>query len=113
MSLTPRTLYDKLWDEHVIHREDDGTCLLYIDRHLVHEVTCPQAFEGLRVSGRKVRAPEKTLVVVDHNIPTTDRTQPIEDPESKAQIEQVAKNAADFGLEYYDGFDIRVRESCT
>ena len=102
-----RTLYDKIWDDHVVDVQPDGTTLLYIDRHLVHEVTSPQAFEGLRMSGRKVRAPEKTLVVVDHNIPTTDRTQPIEDDESRAQIEQVAKNAADFGLEYYDGMDIR------
>ncbi|MBM3607082.1 MAG: 3-isopropylmalate dehydratase large subunit, partial [Alphaproteobacteria bacterium] len=81
--------------------------LLYIDRHLVHEVTSPQAFEGLRMSGRKVRAPEKTLCVVDHNIPTTDRSLPIEDPESKAQVEQMAQNAKDFGLEYYDGLDVR------
>ena len=102
-----RTLYDKIWDDHVVDAQPDGTTLLYIDRHLVHEVTSPQAFEGLRLTGRKVRAPEKTLVVVDHNIPTTDRTQPIEDDESRAQIEQVAKNAADFGLEYYDGMDIR------
>ncbi len=102
-----RTLYDKIWDDHVVAAQPDGTTLLYIDRHLVHEVTSPQAFEGLRLSGRKVRAPEKTLVVVDHNIPTTDRTKPIEDDESRAQIEQVAKNAADFGLEYYDGMDIR------
>lgn len=102
-----RTLYDKIWDDHVVDTQDDGTCLIYIDRHLVHEVTSPQAFEGLRMSGRKVRAPEKTLAVVDHNIPTTDRRAPITDPESKAQIEQLAKNAADFQLEYYDGFDKR------
>ena len=102
-----RTLYDKIWDDHVVDVQDDGTTLLYVDRHLVHEVTSPQAFEGLRLSKRQVRAPDKTLCVVDHNIPTTDRTQPIEDPESKAQIEQLAKNAADFGLEYYDGFDPR------
>ena len=102
-----RTLYDKIWDDHVVEAQPDGTTLLYIDRHLVHEVTSPQAFEGLRMSGRKVRAPEKTLCVVDHNIPTTDRSKPIDDPESKAQIEQMAKNAADFGLEYYDGVDVR------
>ena len=71
----PRTLYDKIWDEHLVHEAPDGTCLLYIDRHLVHEVTSPQAFEGLRMTGRKVRAPEKTLAVVDHNVPTTDRSQ--------------------------------------
>ncbi|MDB5509170.1 MAG: leuC [Hyphomicrobiales bacterium] len=102
----PRTLYDKIWDDHVVDVQPDGTCLLYIDRHLVHEVTSPQAFEGLRLSHRKVRAPEKTLAVVDHNVPTTNRAQ-IDDPESKAQIEQLATNAADFGLEYYDAFDKR------
>src|SRR5712692_8377766 len=82
----PRTLYDKIWDDHVVDEQPDGTCLIYIDRHLVHEVTSPQAFEGLRNSGRKVRAPEKTLAVVDHNVPTTDRSKPNEDPESAAQI---------------------------
>src|SRR6267378_3758765 len=69
----PRTLYDKIWDDHLVDQQPDGTCLIYIDRHLVHEVTSPQAFEGLRLSGRKVRAPERTLLVVDHNVPTTDR----------------------------------------
>jgi 3-isopropylmalate/(R)-2-methylmalate dehydratase large subunit len=103
----PRTLYDKIWDDHVVDEQPDGTCLLYIDRHLVHEVTSPQAFEGLRVAGRKVRHPEKTLAVVDHNIPTTDRSLPNEDPESAAQIEALAQNARDFGLEYYDAFDAR------
>ena len=102
-----RTLYDKIWDEHIVEADADGTTLLYIDRHLVHEVTSPQAFEGLRLSGRKVRAPEKTLLVVDHNIPTTDRHQRIEDDESRAQIEYLAENAKIFGLEYYDGLDIR------
>ena len=68
---TARTLYDKIWDAHIVHDDPDGTCLLYIDRHLVHEVTSPQAFEGLRMSGRKVRAPEKTIAVPDHNVPTT------------------------------------------
>ena len=106
-STKARTLYDKIWDDHVVEADADGTTLLYIDRHLVHEVTSPQAFEGLRLSGRKIRAPEKTLLVVDHNIPTTDRNQPIEDPESKAQIEYLAENAKIFGLEYYDGHDIR------
>ena len=80
----PRTLYDKIWDEHLVHEAPDGTCLLYIDRHLVHEVTSPQAFEGLRMTGRKVRAPEKTLAVVDHNVPTTDRSKGIDDPEIRA-----------------------------
>jgi 3-isopropylmalate/(R)-2-methylmalate dehydratase large subunit len=102
----PRTLYDKIWDDHVVDVQPDGTTLLYIDRHLVHEVTSPQAFEGLRLTHRTVRAPEKTLAVVDHNIPTTDRTR-IDDPESKAQIEQLAENAREFGLEYFDAFDVR------
>jgi 3-isopropylmalate/(R)-2-methylmalate dehydratase large subunit len=103
----PRTLYDKIWDDHVVDEQPDGTCLIYIDRHLVHEVTSPQAFEGLRVTGRKVRAPEKTLAVVDHNVPTTDRTKPNEDPESIAQIEALAQNVREFGIEYYDEFDRR------
>jgi 3-isopropylmalate/(R)-2-methylmalate dehydratase large subunit len=103
----PRTLYDKIWDDHLVDEQPDGTCLIYIDRHLVHEVTSPQAFEGLRLSGRKVRAPEKTLLVVDHNVPTTDRTKPNPDPESAAQIEYLAENAKLFGLEYYNEFDRR------
>jgi 3-isopropylmalate/(R)-2-methylmalate dehydratase large subunit len=103
----PRTFYDKIWADHVVHEEPDGTALLYIDRHIVHEVTSPQAFEGLRLSGRKVRAPEKTLVVVDHNVPTSDRNIPNPDPESAAQIAYLAENAKLFGLEYYDEFDIR------
>lgn len=105
--MKPRTLYDKIWDDHVVEEQPDGTCLLYIDRHLVHEVTSPQAFEGLRTSGRKVRAPEKTLAVVDHNVPTTDRHQKNPDPESEAQIAALAENARDFGLEYYNEFDKR------
>src|SRR6201996_901630 len=103
----PRTLYDKIWDDHLVDQQDDGTCLLYIDRHLVHEVTSPQAFEGLRMSGRKVHAPEKTLLVVDHNVPTTDRSLPNPDPESAEQIATLAQNAKDFGLEYFDEFDRR------
>ncbi|MFG1300495.1 3-isopropylmalate dehydratase large subunit [Xanthobacter sp. V3C-3] len=103
----PRTLYDKIFDDHVVARQDDGTCLLYIDRHLVHEVTSPQAFEGLRSTGRTVRAPQKTLAVVDHNVPTTDRTLPNPDPESVAQIAALAENTREFGVEYYDGFDKR------
>src|SRR6478672_5169976 len=103
----PRTLYDKIWDDHVVDEQPDGTCLLYIDRHLVHEVTSPQAFEGLRAAGRKVRAPEKTLAVVDHNIPTSDRNLPNPDPESAEQIRVMAENARDFGIEYYDEFDKR------
>jgi 3-isopropylmalate/(R)-2-methylmalate dehydratase large subunit len=103
----PRTLHDKIWDDHLVDEQPDGTCLLYIDRHLVHEVTSPQAFEGLRNSGRKVHAPEKTLAVVDHNIPTTDRSKPNPDPESAEQIRVMAQNAKDFGVEYYDEFDKR------
>src|SRR6266705_3924202 len=103
----PRTLYDKIWDDHLVDEQPDGTCLLYIDRHLVHEVTSPQAFEGLRLSGRKVRAPEKTLCVVDHNVPTTDRNKPNPDPESAAQIAYLAENAKLFGLEYFNEFDKR------
>src|ERR1700730_2180506 len=103
----PRTLYDKVWDDHLVHTEADGTSLIYIDRHLVHEVTSPQAFEGLRLSGRRVRAPQKTLAVVDHNIQTTDRSGGIEDPESRQQVEELARNAREFGIEYYDEFDVR------
>ena len=102
----PRTLYDKIWDDHVIDTAGD-TSLIYIDRHLVHEVTSPQAFEGLRMSGRKVRAPERTLAVVDHNIQTTDRRAGIADPESRQQVEELARNAREFGIEYYDEFDPR------
>lgn len=102
-----KTLYDKIWDDHVVDEQADGTCLLYIDRHLVHEVTSPQAFEGLRMTGRKVRAPEKTLAVVDHNVPTTDRSAGIDDPESKTQVDALANNAAEFGVEYFNETDIR------
>src|SRR4030081_3484218 len=104
----PRTLYDKIWDDHMVDEQPDGTCLLYIDRHLVHEVTSPQAFEGLRLAGRKVRAPEETLAVVDHNIATSpDRNEGIKDEESRIQVETMAKNAKDFGIEYYDERDPR------
>jgi 3-isopropylmalate/(R)-2-methylmalate dehydratase large subunit len=106
-SAAPRTMYDKIFDDHVVDRQDDGACLLYIDRHLIHEVTSPQAFEGLRVSGRRLRSPERTLAVVDHNVPTTDRSLPIEDPESRAQVAQLAVNASEFGVEYYDEHDTR------
>ena len=102
-----KTLYDKIFDEHVVHTQPDGTCLLYIDRHLVHEVTSPQAFEGLRLSGRKVRAPNKTLAVVDHNVPTTDRSQGIDDKESRIQVETLAKNTKEFGVEYFNELDVR------
>ena len=103
----PRTLYDKIWEEHLVDQDPDGTALIYIDRHLVHEVTSPQAFEGLRMSGRKVRAPDKTLCVVDHNVPTTDRRQKNPDPESEQQIACLADNAKLFGLEYFNEFDKR------
>jgi 3-isopropylmalate/(R)-2-methylmalate dehydratase large subunit len=103
----PRTLYDKIWDDHLVHEAPDGTALLYIDRHLVHEVTSPQAFEGLRMSGRKVRAPEKTLAVVDHNVPTSDRSLGIDDPESALQVATLADNARHFGIEYYHERDRR------
>jgi len=105
--MAARTLYDKIWDDHVVDTQPDGTCLLYIDRHLVHEVTSPQAFEGLRMTGRKVHSPEKTLAVVDHNIATTDRSQGIKDPESKIQVDALAKNAKDFGVEYFNELDKR------
>ena len=97
----PKTLFDKIWDAHVVHLQDDGTCLIYIDRHLVHEVTSPQAFEGLRDAKRSVRAPNRTLAVADHNIPTTDRSVGIEDEESRIQVEALEKNAADFGVPYF------------
>jgi 3-isopropylmalate/(R)-2-methylmalate dehydratase large subunit len=104
----PRTLYDKIWDDHLVDQQDDGTCLLYIDRHLVHEVTSPQAFEGLRLTDRQVRAPQKTLAVVDHNVPTSpDRHLGIKNEESRIQVEALAQNAADFGVEYYSASDIR------
>jgi 3-isopropylmalate/(R)-2-methylmalate dehydratase large subunit len=85
LAMAPRTLYDRIWDEHLVHEAEDGTALIYIDRHLVHEVTSPQAFEGLRLAGRSVRAPDKTLAVVDHNVPTTDRSHGIDDPESASR----------------------------
>jgi 3-isopropylmalate/(R)-2-methylmalate dehydratase large subunit len=106
-SASPRTLYDKIFDDHIVDRQPDGTCLLYIDRHLVHEVTSPQAFEGLRVAGRRVHAPEKTLAVVDHNVQTTDRRFGIEDPESVEQITTLAENVREFGIEYYNELDPR------
>ena len=102
-----KTLFDKIWDAHVVHRQDDGTCLIYIDRHLTHEVTSPQAFEGLRNAGRSVRAPSRTLAVADHNVPTTDRTVGIEDEESRIQVETLDKNAADFGVPYFSMNDKR------
>ena len=102
-----KTLYDKIWDAHVVSTEPDGTSLIYIDRHLVHEVTSAQAFEGLRIGSRKVRRPELTLAVVDHNIPTTDRSSGIDDPESKLQVDTLRDNTKEFGVEYYDETDVR------
>ena len=96
----PRTLFDKIWDNHLVHQQDDGTCLIYIDRHLVHEVTSPQAFEGLRTAGRKVHQPKATLAVADHNVPTTDRSKGIEEPESRIQVETLEANCRDFGVPY-------------
>ena len=104
----PKTLYDKIWDAHVADESDDATCLLYIDRHLVHEVTSPQAFEGLRLAGRKVRAPGSTLAVPDHNVATTlDRNDGIKDEQSRIQVEELRKNARDFGVELFDVDDPR------
>ncbi len=103
----PRTLFDKIWDGHLAHRQDDGTCLVYVDLHLVHEVTSPQAFEGLRQAGRKVRRPKATLAVADHNVPTTDRSRGIEEPESRNQVETLEKNCAEFGVPYFSMHDVR------
>lgn len=104
----PKTLYDKIWDAHLVDESPDGTGLLYIDRHLVHEVTSPQAFEGLRLAGRPVRCPEKTIAVPDHNVPTTEgREKGIENAESRIQVEALDKNARDFGIHYYPVSDIR------
>src|SRR5271154_612129 len=103
----PRTLFDKIWEAHLVDRQADGTCLIYIDRHLVHEVTSPQAFEGLRLSGRKVRRPDAILAVADHNVPTTDLAAGISDPESKLQVETLEANAKANGITYFDMNDIR------
>ncbi|HUY68314.1 MAG TPA: 3-isopropylmalate dehydratase large subunit [Alphaproteobacteria bacterium] len=104
----PQTLYDKIWNSHVVHRQDDGTCLIYIDRHLVHEVTSPQAFEGLRAARRKVRRPEATLAVADHNVPTTpDRARGIREEESRIQVDALTGNAREFGIEYFSMDDAR------
>jgi 3-isopropylmalate/(R)-2-methylmalate dehydratase large subunit len=103
----PRTLFDKIWDAHVVALNGDGTPILYIDRHLVHEVTSPQAFEGLRNHGRKLRRPRNTLAVADHNVPTHDRSRGIDDEESRIQVETLEKNCAEFGVELYGMNDIR------
>jgi len=101
------TLYDKIWNKHLVHQQDDGTALLFVDRHLIHEVTSPQAFEGLRNSNRKVRQPGLTLAVVDHNIPTTDRSKGIDDVDSRIQIETLDKNCKEFGIQLFGVHDKR------
>ena len=103
----PLTLYDKIWKEHLVHQQEDGTALLFVDRHLIHEVTSPQAFEGLRNSNRKVRQPNLTLAVVDHNIPTTDRSKGIDDKDSRIQIETLDKNCKEFGVQLFGVHDKR------
>jgi len=104
----PKTIYDKIWDAHLAHEAEDGTCLLYIDRHLVHEVTSPQAFEGLRMTGRRVRHPEATIAVPDHNVPTDPtRLEGIKDEQSRIQVEALRRNAADFDIEIFDVDDVR------
>jgi len=103
----PRTLFDKIWESHLVDEQENGTCLLYIDRHLIHEVTSPQAFEGLRMSGRKVRRPEATLAVADHNVPTTDRKNGIADETSRIQVQTLEDNCKEFGVKYFALDDIR------
>ncbi|MBC6404670.1 MAG: 3-isopropylmalate dehydratase large subunit [Rhodospirillales bacterium] len=107
MTGAPKTLFDKIWKSHLVRRSEDGTCLIYIDRHLVHEVTSPQAFEGLRMAGRKVRRPELTLAVPDHNVPTEKRAEGIKDPESLLQVETLRENTAEFGVPFFDMDDVR------
>ena len=98
----PKTLYDKIWEDHLVHAQKDGTSLLYVDRHLIHEVTSPQAFEGLRLNNRKVRKPELTLAVADHNVPTTDRSKGISDMDSKIQVDTLRDNCKEFGVKLFD-----------
>ena len=103
----PQTLYDKIWSEHLVHQQEDGTSLLFVDRHLIHEVTSPQAFESLRTSGRNVRQPDLTLAVADHNVPTTDRSKGISDEESKIQVDTLEKNCKEFGIQLFGMNDKR------
>lgn len=103
----PQTLFEKIWNAHLVNQQDDGTCLIYIDRHLVHEVTSPQAFEGLRMTGRKVRRPDATLAVADHNVPTSDRSQGIAEEDSRIQVEELSKNCKEFGINLFDMNDKR------
>ena len=102
-----KTLYDKIWEDHMVHQQSDGTELLYVDRHLVHEVTSPQAFEGLRMNKRKVRRPDLTLAVADHNVPTTDRSRGIADEESRIQVDTLRDNCKEFAVELFDMNDKR------
>ncbi|MBD1138380.1 3-isopropylmalate dehydratase large subunit [Pelagibacterales bacterium SAG-MED41] len=102
-----KTLYDKIWENHLVNKQEDGTCLIYVDRHLVHEVTSPQAFEGLRLNNRKVRRPELTLAVPDHNVPTTDRSKGIDDEQSRIQVETLRNNCKEFGVKLFDVNDKR------
>jgi len=97
----PRTLFDKIWENHVIAAQGEGTYLIYIDLHLIHEVTTPQAFEGLKLAGRKVRRPDATMAVADHNVPTSDRSRGIDDPESKLQVDTLERNVKEFGVPYF------------
>src|SRR3972149_9346269 len=103
----PRTMFEKIWVDHVVHFEEGKQTLLYVDLHLVHEVTSPQAFEGLRLAGRKVRRPQRTVATVDHNVPTTDRSLPFADPISKQQIDTLRANCREFGIRFYDIDDKR------
>ena len=105
--MRPKTLFDKIWDDHIVDKQSDGTCLIYIDRHLVHEVTSPQAFEGLRNTGRKVRCPQSTFAVADHNVPTSDRSQGIKNEESKIQVETLSQNCQEFNITYFPLHDKR------
>ena len=106
LKMPGKTLYDKLWDSHVVREEDDGTSLIYIDRHLIHEVTSPQAFAGLKEAGRSPRRVGANLAVADHNVPTKGRAQGIENEESRIQIELLEKNAKEFGLPFIDFLDV-------
>ena len=102
----PNTLYDKIWNDHLVDQQDDGTALIFVDRHLVHEVTSPQAFEGLRKSNRTVSHPKLTLAVADHNVPTTDRSKGISDEESKIQVDTLESNCKEFGIQLL-GWEIK------
>src|SRR5262245_45773586 len=107
MMKRPRTLYEKIWEAHLVDRLPDGRAILYIDRHLVHEVTSPQAFEALRTAGRRVRRPDATLAVADHNVPTSDRSKGIDDPESALQVDTLTRNCEEFGIELFSMTDPR------